>query len=178
MKETMVEEEEPSKELTTEEQLQAEVAEWKDLAQRKAAEVENIRRRAAEEKQHLARYAAEHLITHLLPVLDDLHSALDSARTSDDSEALRTGLEMIYKKAVKIFEEHGVTIIDHGPGQPFDVELHEALMHVPHEELPEGHIIQTVQRGYALHEKILRYAKVITSAGLPEHKDDADKEKA
>jgi len=155
------------------EQLQAEVEQWKELAQRKAAEVENIRRRAVEEKQQLMKTASEHLITHMLPVIDDLHSAVESAKNSTDADALRTGVEMIYKKALKIFEDHGVTIIEHGAGEPFDVHVHEALMHVPHDQYPEGHIVQTVQRGYALHEKVLRYAKVITSAGLPEHKDDS-----
>ena len=154
------------------EDLQKEVEHWKDLAHRKAAEAENIRRRASEEKQHFMKYASEHLITHMLPVIDDLNSALESAKKGDDPEALRKGVEMIYKKAVKIFEDHGVSVIEHEPGAPFDVEMHEALMHVPHEDLPEGHIVETVQRGYQLHDRVLRYAKVITSAGLPEHKEE------
>ena len=158
-------------ELTPEEQLQMEVQEWKELAQRKAAEAENVKRRASEEKQQLMQYAAERLITHMLPVIDDLHAATESARRSTDYEALRQGLEMIYKKALKIFEDHGVSVIEHEPGTPFDVHAHEALMHIPHEEHPEGHIVQVVQRGYALHDKVLRFAKVITSAGLPEHNE-------
>ena len=148
---------------------------WKGLAQRKAAEVENIRRRAAAEKEAMAQYAAEHVITHMLPVLDDLHAAVESAKTTKDFDALRDGVDMIYTKAMKIFEERGVTIISSGEGEPFNVDVHEALMHMPHEEHPEGHIVQMVQRGYSLHDKVLRHAKVITSAGaLPPASTDSD----
>ena len=148
---------------------------WKGLAQRKAAEVENIRRRAAAEKELMANYAAEHVITHMLPVLDDLHAAVESAKTTQDFTSLRDGVEMIYTKAMKIFEERGVTIISSGAGEPFNVDMHEALMHMPHEEFPEGHIVQMVQRGYSLHDKVLRHAKVITSAGsLPPADTDSD----
>ena len=152
-------------ELTEEEQLRAEMEEWRGLAQRKAAEVENIRRRAANEREQLQQYAAESTLQKVLPLLDDLQSAVESARQSDDLDALKTGLEMIYKKTAKVFEDMGVRVIDHEPGQPFDVDLHEALMHVPNDQHPEGHIVQMVQRGYALHDKVLRHAKVITSAG-------------
>lgn len=143
---------------------------WMNLAQRKAAEVENIRRRAAAEKEQMATYAAEHVITHMLPVLDDLHAAVESAKTTSDLNSLRDGVEMIYTKAMKIFQERGVRIISSGAGEPFNVDVHEALMHMPSDDHPEGHIVQIVQRGYALHDKVLRHAKVITSAGaLPPH---------
>jgi len=146
--------------------LQAEVEEWKELAHRKAAETENIRRRSALEKQAMATYASEHLITKMLPVLDDLHAAVEASKSSSDAGALRDGIELIYAKAKKIFEEAGVKIVEANEGEPFNVDMHEALMHMPSEEVPEGHIVQVVQRGYSLHEKILRHAKVVTSAGL------------
>ena len=146
--------------------LQAELEEWKELAHRKAAETENVRRRAATEKQAMSMYASEHMITKMLPVLDDLHAAVESARNSSDADALRNGIELIYVKAKKLFEEAGVKIIEVGPGEPFNVDMHEALMHMPSEEVPEGHVVQVVQRGYSLHDKILRHAKVVTSAGL------------
>lgn len=145
---------------------------WKGLAQRKAAEVENIRRRAAAEKAQMADYAAEHIITHMLPVLDDLHAAVESSKSSPDAEALRAGIEMIYNKAMKIFEERGVSVISSGEGEPFNVDVHEALMHMPSPDHPEGHVVQIVQRGYALRDKVLRHAKVITSAGKPPAADD------
>ncbi len=118
-------------------------------------------------------HASERIITRMLPVLDDLHAAVEASQTSDDAESLRTGIAMIYTKAVRIFEESGVRMIEAGPGEPFNVEFHEALMHTPSDH-PEGHIVQSVQRGYQLHEKVIRHAKVITSAGLPPHTDSEE----
>lgn len=167
-------EEEYSNQLTPEEQVQAllaEVEQWKDLATRRLAEVENIRRRSALERQEMMAYSSEHMITKMLPVLDDLHAAVESATASDDISALKTGIEMIYQKTRKIFEDSGVNVISVEAGEPFNVEFHEALMHTPSDH-PEGHIIQSVQRGYLLHSKVIRHARVITSAGfLPPSKD-------
>jgi len=144
--------------------LSQDLAEWKELAIRRLAEVENIRRRTNLEKQELLLNAAQHTITKMLPILDDLHAAIEASRSSKDAEALVQGIEMIYAKTVRIFEESGVHVIEAAPGEPFDVDKHEALMHTPSEH-PEGAVIQSVQRGYQLHDKVLRHAKVITSAG-------------
>ncbi|MEY3386023.1 MAG: hypothetical protein RIR53_834 [Bacteroidota bacterium] len=154
---------------TDTELLQREIDEWKDLAARRLADLENMRRRTAMEKQELHLRAAEHVITKMLPVLDDLHAAVEAAATTNESSALRTGIEMIFAKARQIFEDAGVTVIDAEPGQPFNVEMHESLMHTPSEHHAEGHIIQPVMRGYQLNDRVLRHAKVITSAGLPPH---------
>lgn len=144
--------------------LQSQVEYWKDTAYRMAADAENARRRARMREQELVIYAAEHTIGKMLPILDDLHNALEAAQSSSDGEALRKGVEMIYAKATRIFEESGVRVIDAEPGTPFDVDKHEALMHMPSDH-PEGHIVQQVQRGFLLHDKVLRHTKVITSAG-------------
>lgn len=149
----------------------AELAEWKELAVRRLAEVENIRRRTNLEKQELLMHAAQHTITKMLPILDDLHAAVEASRKSKDTDSLIQGIEMIYAKTVKIFEESGVHIIDASAGEQFDVERHEALMHTPSEH-PEGSVIQIVQRGYQLHDKVLRHAKVITSAGSADQKGE------
>ena len=71
---------------------------------------------------------------------------------------------MIFAKTMKIFEDAGVSVIEAEAGQPFNVDVHEALMLSP-SELPEGHVIQTIQRGYSLNERVLRHARVITSSG-------------
>lgn len=152
--------------------LRQELAQWKDLAVRRLAEVENIRRRTTQERAELLQHAAEHTIMRMLPVLDDLHAAVESARGSSDAESLKQGIEMIYTKALRIFEDSGVRIIEAAPGEQFNVDMHEALVHQPSNH-PEGSVVQIIQRGYQLHEKVLRHAKVITSAGLPEHKDKA-----
>lgn len=144
--------------------LSQELAEWKELAIRRLAEVENIRRRTNLEKQELLLNASQHTITKMLPILDDLHAAIEASRATKDANALVQGIEMIYSKAVKIFEDSGVHVIEVEPGVPFDVDKHEALMHTPSDH-PEGSVIQSIQRGYVLHDKVLRHAKVITSAG-------------
>lgn len=151
--------------------IHAEIAEWKELAIRRLAEVENIRRRTNQEKQELLMHAGQHTITKMLPILDDLHAAVEASKTTRDAESLIQGIEMIYIKAIRIFEESGVNVIEVATGEPFDVEKHEALMHTPSQH-PEGSVIQSVQRGYLLHDKVLRHAKVITSAGNPSDKDN------
>jgi molecular chaperone GrpE len=147
--------------------LKNERDELRDQVLRKTAEVENIRRRAQKEKQDLIEYANERLLGNLVSVLDDLHTALEAAKKSRDYDALLKGIEMVYNKAEKAFEQAGVKpIVDH-VGKPFDVNYHEALMLMPSDE-PEGHVVQEVQRGYMLRNKVLRHAKVITSAGKGE----------
>lgn len=147
--------------------LEKERDDLREQVLRRTAELENFRRRTAKEKQELTEYANQHLLFKMLPVIDDLHSALNAAQKSNDYQSLLAGVEMIYKKSVKIFEDAGVTVIEQKLGEPFNVDYHEALAHLP-SETPEGHIIQEVQRGYLFREKVLRHSKVITSAGQPE----------
>lgn len=132
---------------------------------RQVAELDNYRRRSLKEKDELREYANQHLLLKMLPIIDDLHAALDVAtKSTHDAAGFQKGVEMIYHKAVKIFEEAGVRIIEDAIGQPFNVEVHEALAQLP-SDMPEGHVSQLVQRGYYLRDKVLRHAKVITSAG-------------
>lgn len=138
--------------------------EWKEIALRHLADLENAKRRFREREQDLVSFAAERMILKMLPVLDDLHAAAESAKQTGSLDALRDGIEMIYHKAMRVFEEAGVRTIESDPGHPFDVDVHEALMHTPSDH-PEGHVVQTVQRGYFLHDKVIRHAKVVTSAG-------------
>lgn len=137
----------------------------RDQLVRQVAELDNFRRRSHKEKEELREYANQHLLLKMLPILDDLHAALDAAsKGTGDPAAFQKGVEMIYHKAVKIFEDAGVRVIEEAIGQPFNVEVHEALAQLP-SDLPEGHVSQLVQRGFFLRDKVLRHAKVITSAG-------------
>ena len=103
-KEPIEQQDENAAEENTEEQAEAaptvdeQVAHWKDVAMRKTAEVENIRRRTNLEKEQLINFANENLITHMLPVVDDLHAAVEAAKNSDDAASLKEGLNMIYQK--------------------------------------------------------------------------------
>ena len=155
-------------ELTDMERVEKERDDFRDQLLRKSAEFENYRRRTMKEKQDLIDFANEHLIIKILPVVDDLHTALEVAKKSTDPAGFLKGIEMIYIKAIKIFEDAGVFPIETGPGEPFNVEMHEALAHMPSNDAPEGHILQEIQRGYTLREKVIRHTKVVTSAGNPE----------
>jgi len=138
--------------------------ELKDQFIRKAAEFENYRKRSLEEKKEIIDYANEKLLAKFIELLDDLNSASEAGKNTTDIEAMNKGLEMITNKARKMFEDAGVKQMENIIGKPFDVNYHEALM-MTNSELPEGSIVQVVQPGYLLNDKVLRYAKVITSNG-------------
>ncbi|MBL7976490.1 MAG: nucleotide exchange factor GrpE [Candidatus Kapabacteria bacterium] len=140
----------------------------RDKLLRNVAEFENYRRRTEREKEQLLLFASERTLSKLVSIIDDLHAAVDAGEKSKDYESMFSGLKMIYTKAMKMYEEHGVKPLEVEPGEPFNVDVHEALMHIPHPDTPEGHIVQQIQRGYMLHDKVIRHAKVVTSAGSGE----------
>lgn len=152
------------------ESLESEKNELYDQLLRKAAEFENFRRRTQKEKEDLLLYGNEKLLQNLLPILDDLNNAVAASKQSSDFDSLVAGLEMILQKTKKLFEQAGVSEIDNPVGKPFDFELHEALMNIP-SEVPEGYVIQELQKGYKLFDKVIRHTKVVTSAGLPENNE-------
>ncbi|MDC1067754.1 nucleotide exchange factor GrpE [Candidatus Kapabacteria bacterium] len=137
----------------------------KDQLARRTAEMENMRKRTEKERMDLVQFANEKLLNNLLEIPDNIKQALTSAKASKDLDAIIQGVDLINSKAVKLFEEAGVKIMEVKPGDEFDVDLHEALMHTPNPDFEEGQIIQVVQDGYYYKERILRHAKVITSSG-------------
>lgn len=145
--------------------LEAEKSELKEQVIRKAAELENFRRRTIKEKQELIEFGNEKLLFKFLELLDDINNAVDAGKKTTDYEALLKGLEMIHNKAEKLFLDAGVKQMDDPAGEEFDVDYHEAMMHVPNNEIPEGYVVQVIQNGYMLNDKVLRHAKVVTSAG-------------
>jgi molecular chaperone GrpE len=145
--------------------LEKEIEELKDLALRKTAELENFRKRTIKEKQDIVEYANEKLLAKLLPIIDDLEVAISSTEKTQDYVAFFEGMKLIQTKTLKTFEEVGVTPIEIEPNTPFNVDFHEAIMLTPSETIEEGNIVQQVQKGYLLREKVLRHSKVITSSG-------------
>lgn len=142
----------------------------RDQLLRKAAEFENYKRRTEGEFLSLTRTANEGLLLTLLPVLDDLNRSLASGKDPASHEAFVAGVEMIRAKFLKILEKHGVVPFP-SAGKPFDVGYHDALMQVPRPDVAPGIVIQEVEPGYVLHDKVLRHAKVIVSAQPPEPED-------
>lgn len=141
-----------------------ECEEWKDAALRAKADYENLRRRMIARETELQHMAAERILHRVLPIIDDLQHAVEAASTTRDIEALVAGLTMIHDKAQRLLESEGVSSISVEAGEPFNVDVHEALLSQPSDH-PEGHIVMALQRGYRLHDRVLRHAKVITSSG-------------
>lgn len=134
-----------------------------DKMLRNQADLENTRKRIDREKQEFVKFANEGLILDLLNVLDDLERSVNLAETSkEDLPAFLKGVEMILAHLYELLKEHGVKPID-AEGKIFDPNFHEALMQVENKELPEHTIIEVLQKGYLIYERILRTAKVKVS---------------
>lgn len=149
---------------STIESLKSEVSELKELSLRKTAELENFRKRSMKEKSDLIDYANEKLLTNFVEILDDLTNAVKTSSSTKDSESIIKGLELMLNKTKKLFDEAGVKQLEFSDDTIFDVNYHEAMMMAPSDK-PEGTVIQVLQNGYTLKEKVLRHAKVITSSG-------------
>jgi molecular chaperone GrpE len=135
----------------------------KDQLLRKAAEFENYKRRTEAEYASLIRSASEGLLLALLPVLDDFNRTLKAARDNTDAAPLLRGIELVRAKLVKILEAQGCTTFD-SAGKPFDVHLHDALLSMPRADVPPHTVIEEVEKGYMLNDRVLRHAKVVVSA--------------
>jgi molecular chaperone GrpE len=137
---------------------QAEIEELKKQMLYKQAEFENYRKRVIKEKAELILSGGEKTIKAILPVLDDFERAL--ADKSDDPQAIRDGIQIIYNKFIKTLEEQGVKKID-TDGAEFTTDLHESVALVPGMgDDKKGKVIDCVQTGYTLNDKVIRYAKV------------------
>ena len=139
----------------------AEAAELKEKYLRLLAEFENYKRRTSKERAELFRSANQELMIALLPVLDDFDRARQHTATTTDVQALRDGLEIVHNKLTKTLYQKGLQPMD-AVGQAFDAELHEAITQIPAASAEErGKIVDAVERGYYLNDKVLRHAKVV-----------------
>lgn len=137
-------------------EAQKQAAEYLNLAQRTRADLENYRRRTAREREELLRYGSERVLMDVLGVLDDVERAQEHAQ---DDSALSEGFRMLHQRLVNVLKQHHVTEVE-GVGVKFDPNLHEALQTVASDEVEKGHIAQVYQKGYKLHDRLLRAAKV------------------
>lgn len=142
-------------------EAEEEIARLKDRYLRQAAEFDNFRKRTLKEKSQLLLNGGEKVITSLLPVLDDLERAMDNMEKSTDVATLREGVELIVSKLQKTLATHGLKKIE-TEGKDFDTDFHEAVALVPaDEEAKKNKIIDCVQPGYMLNEKVIRHSKVV-----------------
>jgi molecular chaperone GrpE len=134
-----------------------------DKMLRNQADLENTRKRLDREKQEFIKFANEGLVLGLLNVLDDLERTVDLAEsTKQDLAAFLKGVEMILAHLYEMLKEHGVKPIE-AEGKIFDPNYHEALMQIENKELPEHTIVEVLQKGYLIYERVLRTAKVKVS---------------
>lgn len=144
-----------------EEAAAAEAAQWKDKYLRLSAEFDNYRKRTLREKMDLIAAGGEDVIKSVLVIVDDLDRALLAVENAKDVEALREGVRLIAQKLDSTLRSKGVSEIE-AIGLPLDTDLHEAVAKVPVEdEAKKGKIIDVVQKGYKLKDKVVRYAKVV-----------------
>lgn len=151
---------------TAEEKLQAELDEQKDKYLRLYSEFENFRRRTAKERLELVKTATEDLVKELLPVVDDFERA-EKNNQGDDVELKNVleGMSLIQHKLMRALEGKGVTKIKVEAGDEFDTEFQEAITQIPApEEKLKGKVVDVIEPGYQLGEKVIRYAKVVTGA--------------
>lgn len=143
----------------------AELAEMKDKYIRLMAEFENFRRRTAKERQDLLKTANQDLMGELLPVLDDMERARQSIEATKDVDAMLQGLELVFHKLKHVTQLKGLKAMDIPAGSEFDADMHEAVTQIPapSEEL-KGKIVDVIEKGYTLNDKVIRFAKVIIGA--------------
>ena len=140
---------------------EAELAEIKDKYLRLAAEFENYKRRTTKERIELFKTANQELMTALLPVLDDFERARNATATTEDAGAVRDAIDIIQSKLNKTLQQKGLTAME-AKGGDFDAELHEAITQIPapSDDL-KGKIVDEVEKGYYLGDKVIRHAKVV-----------------
>jgi molecular chaperone GrpE len=142
------------------EKAQDEIAELKDKWLRSVAEFENYRKRTLKERAELIFNGGEKVITSILPILDDMERAIENGTKTDDPEVLREGMTLIHQKFMKTLEAKGVSKIETKDAD-FDTDVHEAVAMVPGMgNDKKGKVIDCLQEGYKLNDKVIRHAKV------------------
>jgi molecular chaperone GrpE len=143
-------------------EAEAQAAEFRDQFLRTAAELENVRRRAARDVESAHRFGIERFARELLAVVDTLELGREAARGANESGAVVEGMEATTRQLLSVLEKFGVTPVE-AAGEPFDPELHEAIMTQPSGEAAPDTVIGVVQQGYRIHDRLLRPARVIVA---------------
>ena len=135
---------------------------WQDKFLRAKADYQNLQKRAAEEQRNAMRYANADFARSLVQVIDDFERTLEAAEEAPESDSIISGVKLVHEKLLKLLGDYHVEPIE-ALGQPFDPHLHEALMQEACETLPPDSVLREIQRGYKLHDRVLRPARVVVS---------------
>ena len=146
---------------SSENEIQKEDQDFKEKYIRLYSEYENYRKRTAKEKIDLITNASENVIKELLPILDDFERAIDNNKNVEDASILKEGFDLIYSKMHKGLVNQGLKPME-ANGKDFDSEIHEAITKIPapNEKL-KGKVVDVIEKGYQINEKVIRYAKVV-----------------
>lgn len=137
-----------------------EIAEWKDKHMRLLAEFDNYKKRSFKEKMDTIQTAGREVIQSMIDVLDDIERAEKTMDTSDDVSIVKDGVRLVFSKMRKTLEAKGLTSFD-SKGKMFDVELHEAVTEIEAGKNNAGKVVDELQKGYNLNDKLIRHAKVV-----------------
>jgi len=148
--------------------LQADLDRFRDLALRSQADFENYKKRAAREKEEAIKYANGSLLEKLVAIVDNFELGLEAAKGEGEQSPVYSGMTLVLKQLNDFLAENGLQAID-SEGKTFDPNLHEAIVHEPSDQVPEGMVLRQTRRGYRLKDRLLRPAKVVVSSG-PESK--------
>lgn len=141
--------------------LENQLNEQKDKFLRLFAEFDNYKKRVAKERLELFATAGKDIIIEFLPIIDDFERAIKSNENSEDLSAIKEGMQLIYDKMLKSFERKGVKKV-FAKGEPFDADKHEAITEIPvADESQKGLVIDEVESGYMLNDKMIRFSKVV-----------------
>ena len=152
------------KDLDPIEEAQKDAAHWKDLAARNQAELDNYRKRMAREKSDAIKFANASLLSELLTVIDSFQMGLSAAINEDPDSIISKGMEMVQKQLEEFLTSQGAVLIS-SVGQEFDPNIHEAISQESSDEVPSGHVISEIRKGFTLNDRLLRAANVIVSKG-------------
>ena len=154
----------------------AEIAELKDRLLRALAETENVRRRGAKDREDMAKFAVSGFARDMVKVAEDLRRALDSA-AAGGSDALIEGVRLTEKELLAALGRHGIKRVEAKPGDKLNPELHEAMFEVPTDAQEPGTVVQVMEAGYTIHDRLLRPARVGVAKGdIPEAGETVDKQ--
>lgn len=145
---------------TDEMSLEEKYADLNDRFMRLYAEFDNYRKRTNKEKVDMIASASEGVIKMIIPTLDDFERAIATNETSSDIDAVKEGFNLIFSKLRSTLEAKGLKEMP-STGEKFDSEIHEAIANIPGDDSQKGKVIDTVEKGYFLGEKVIRYAKVV-----------------
>jgi molecular chaperone GrpE len=145
------------------EQLKAEKEELNNKYLRAQADLQNFRTRVNKEKEQMLKYSSQRAIEALLPVVDNFERAIAASQDAADVETLKQGIDMVFRQLQQVLEQEGVTTVP-GVGEPFDPNMHQAVMQEDSSEYESGIIIEEFQKGYKLKDRVIRPSMVKVSS--------------